>query len=792
MLKNYFKTAWRNLIRNTAFSVLNISGLGLGIACSLLIMLWVSDERSVDAFHDNGKFLYQVYERQYYDGKVEASYPTQGLLADELKRVIPEIQYASAMERASAPGSLSSFEAAGKIIKMNGSFAGADFFSMFSFPLLQGRPQAVLNTQEGIAISRKMADQFFGSDAKAIGKTIRYENREDLLVTAVFQNIPVSSSQQFDFLRSWIAFVKENQWVNNWGNTSPVTLVQLRKDADPHKVEAKIKDFIYRYRPKDKGSLTELALQPYTEKYLHSTFKDGEIDGGRIEYVRLFTIVAIFILLIACINFMNLATARATKRAKEVGVRKVIGAARSTLIRQFMGEALLLTFFSTIVAICLAVILLPAFNNLSGKQLSLPLANPVFWAALSGLLLITGFVAGSYPAVFLSSLHPIRVLKGSLKFGASAVFFRKGLVVFQFALSIILIVGMIVIFRQMDYIQSKNLGYDRENLVYIPIEGDLVKNYNLFKEKAGNIPGVLSVSKMRNSPTVIEHHTGSIEWAGKDPNLAVSFADAVVGYDFVKTMNLQLKEGRDFSTQFGTDSTSYLLNETALQKIGYKDPIGREVVWGNRHGKIIGVIKDFHFNSMHSAIDPLIIRLDENWGWGNILVRIKGDNTKATVTGLQKLCKAINPKTPFTYQFSDEEYSRLYKSEQVVSKLSNCFAFLAIFISCLGLFGLATFSAAQRTKEIGVRKVLGASVSSIIALLTTNFLKPVLVAIVIAVPVSQYFLKQWLNGFAYKINIEWWVFAGAGGISILIAMLTVSFQAIKAAMTNPVKNLRTE
>lgn len=792
MIKSYFKTAWRHLVRNRAFSAINISGLALGMACSLLIMLWVQDERSVDAFHANGKHLYQVYERQYYDRKVDAGYTTQGLLADELKKVIPEVKYASALDYAAMQGSLNTFEAEGKINKMEGSYAGTDFFSMFSYPLLQGKPETALNTQIGIAISRKMAEQFFGSPANAVGKTIRYDNKEDLLVTAVFENLPANVSRKFDFLRSWIAYVKENQWVNNWGNTSPVTYVQLRPDADPAKVEARIRDFIYRYQPKNQGSLTELGLQPYSEKYLHSVFKDGRIAGGRIEYVRLFTMVAVFILLIACINFMNLATARAGKRAREVGVRKVIGARRGVLAGQFAGEAILLSFFSTVIAIFLVGIFLPAFNSLTGKQLSLPVAQPSFWAILTGLLVMTGLVAGSYPAFFLSSLNPVRVLKGSLKFGWGAVFFRKGLVVFQFSLSILLIVGMIVIYRQMDYIQNKNLGYDRENLVYIPIEGDLVEKYGMFKEEAGKMPGIRAISKMRNTPTVIEHHNGSISWPGKDPDLNVSFADGVVGYDFIRTMKLELKQGRDFSADFGTDSTNYLLNETAVKKIGYQDPIGQPISWGNRQGKIIGVIKDFHFNSMHQAIEPLIIRLDENWSWGTILVRIDGDKTRETLAGLQKLCKSLNPKIPFTYQFSDLEYSNLYKSEEVVSKLSNYFAFLGIFISCLGLFGLAAFTAAQRTREIGVRKTLGASVPGIVVLLSVNFLKPVAIAILIAVPISHYVMQQWLQGFAYKIDLEWWMFALADVLTIGIALLTVSVQAIKAALINPVKSLRTE
>jgi hypothetical protein len=790
MLKNYLKIALRNLFRHKAFSAINIVGLALGMACSLLIMLWVQDEKAIDGFHANGKQLFQVYEREHNDGKIGAGYATQGLLAEELKRVIPEVQYASSLDYAASPGTLNTFEAGNKVIKENGNFAGADFFSMFSYPLLQGNRETALSAPAGIAISRKMAEEFFGSPELAMNKIIRFDNSENLQVRAVFENLPAHASRKFDFLRSWSDYVKQNDWVHNWGNTSPDTYVQLRKTADPAKVEAAVKDFVYRYKQKDNGSFTELGLQSFPEKYLHSAFKDGKPDGGRIEYVRLFTLVAIFILLIACINFMNLATAQSAKRAKEIGLRKVIGAFRSSLIRQFLGEALMLTFFSVILAVILAAALIPAFNNLTGKQLSLPFTQPVFWAALTGLLIITGLVAGSYPALFMSSLNPVRVLKGSLKFSWQATFFRKGLVVFQFVLSILLIVGMIVIYRQVKFIQTVNLGYDRDNLVYIPIEGELIKKFELFKEEAGNIPGIESISKMRNSPTIIEHHTGSISWPGKDPNAQLSFADAVVGYDFVKTMKLKMQEGRDFSRDFAGDSLSYILNETAVNKIGLKDPVGQTITWGNHPGKIIGVLKDFHFSSMHQTIDPLIVRLDENWPWGTILVRINGQHTQETIAELQKICTGINPEFPFTYTFSDQEFANLYKSEQVVSQLANYFAVLAIFISCLGLFGLATFTAGQRTKEIGVRKVLGATASGIVGLLSKDFLKPLLIAITIATPLAWFVMNRWLSNYAYKINLDWWVFVLAGSAAVCIAMLTVSYQSIQSALTNPVTSLR--
>jgi putative ABC transport system permease protein len=790
MISNYFKIARRNLVRNKAFSTINILGLALGMTCSLLIMLWIQDERSVDGFHANGKQLYQVYERKSYDGKIEADYSTQGLLADELKRVIPEVQYASSMEWTEPY----TFQVGEKVNKMEGTFAGADFFKMFSYPLLQGTKQTALNSPTGIAISRKMAEQFFGSPEKAIGKSIRYENSEDLQVTAVFENLPANSSQQFDFLRTWEAYVKVNDWVHNWSNYNPFSFIQLRPEADPVKVEAKIKDFIYRYRQKDQSTI-ELGLQRYSEKYLHSTFKNGQIDGGRIEYVRLFSLVAVFILLIACINFMNLATARSTKRAKEVGVRKVVGAFRSALMGQFMGEAILLTFLSVIIAVLLVIVLLPAFNSLTGKQLFLPFGQPVFWVSIVGLLTVTGFVAGSYPAIFLSSMNPIRALKGNAitsRLGFGAAFFRKSLVVFQFSLSIILIVGMIVIYRQMGYIQSKNIGYNRENLIYIPLEGDLGKNYSLFKEETGKMPGILAMSQMRGTPTVIMHHNGDFSWPGKDPAQITSFADTPVGYDFVKTMNLTLVEGRDFSREFGTDSVGFLVNEAALKKIGYKKGTGQPLYWGDQRGKIIGVLKDFHFNSMYHAIEPLIIRLDEKRKWGTILVRTEAGKIQEALASLEKIAKELNPNFPFTYQFSDQEYTKLYNSEQIVSQLANYFAFLAIFISCLGLFGLAAFTAEQRTKEIGVRKVLGASVPSIVALLSTNFLKPVAIAMLIAFPVSWYAMNRWLHDFAYQIDLSWWVFAVAGLLTVGIALLTVSFQSIKAALMNPVTSLRSE
>ncbi|NLR59325.1 FtsX-like permease family protein [Chitinophaga polysaccharea] len=787
MIRNYFRIAWRNLVRHKTFSTINILGLALGLACSMLMILWIQDERNMDTFHTHDNQLYQVYVRELAGGKINAGYLTQGPLASELKKEIPEIVYTTPLQYYPP----AAFRVKEKAFKMTGAYAGGDFLRMFSYPLLQGDAATALSKPASIAISQHMADVFFGGASQAMGQTIRSEDTTLLTVSAVFQ-VPASSSQQFDFLRNWDDFSSVNGWTRSWGSFSPATYIQLRDNAVAGKVAAKIKDFVYHYQPKQPESVMELGIQPYHDKYLHGVFENGVPAGGRIEYVRLFTLLAIFVLLIACINFMNLATARAAQRAKEVGVRKVVGAGKGVLVMQFIGEALLLTLIATSLALVMVLLLLPAFNQLSGKQLSLPLEAPFFWGVLVALVSITGFVAGSYPALFLSSLQPVRVLKGSLQFSPGTTWFRKGLVVFQFTLSIGLMVGMTVIYQQMQYVQTRNLGYDRTNLVYIPIEGGLISKYEPFKAAATIIPGVAAVSKMKENPTVIEHHKSGLNWSGKDPNEAISFADAAVGYDYVKTMRLTLVDGRDFSRDFGNDSASYILNETAVKRTGYTHPVGQPFSLDGVSGHIIGVLKDFHFNSLHAAIEPLVLRLDEHPKWGNILVRIDPGKTKPVLAALEGICTSINPGFPFTYQFSDEEYTKLYKSEQVVSRLCNYFAVLAVFISCLGLFGLAMFTAAQRTREIGVRKVMGASDTSIFVLLSTGFLRPVIAGMVLAFPLAWYAMDRWLQHFAYRVTLEWWVFVLAGMTTLLVALLTVSFQSIRAAMMNPVRSLRAE
>lgn len=790
MIKNYFKIAWRNLWKSKAFSFINIMGLALGLSCSLLIMLWVIDEYKVDAFHKNGKQLYSIIERQYRDGQVNAFLGGPGVMADEMKRGLPEVEYATNY----AWNELSTFEANNKVIKEDGNHAGQDFFKMFTYPLLEGKVETALQSPLDIAISKKMAEEFFGSPAQAIGKTIRYQNNKDLKVAAVFDNVPKNSTAQFDYILNWQSFLEGNSWAKDWTNNGPQTFVMLREGTNAKAFEKKIAKFLDNYHKEQTlHSYLRLGIQRYGDTYLHSNFdKNGELSGGRIQYVQLFSIVAIFILLIACINFMNLTTARSLKRAKEIGVRKVVGAFRFALIKQFIGEALFIVSIAVVLSLAIVMFILPSFNQLTGKQIHIPFTDATFWLSIAGLLLLTGFISGSYPALYLSSFKPVRVLKGSLKFSSGALLFRKGLVVFQFMLSIILIIGTIVVRKQVNYIQTINLGYDRENLMYVPLEGDLTPKYELFKNELLKTQGIKDISRITDIPTQITNGTGGVQWDGKDPNADIEFTQSAVGYDFTRTMHLQLTQGRDFSKDFPTDSVGYLINESALKIIGYKDPLGKPLTFWGKKGTIIGILKDFHFNSLHTSINPLVLRLGENIEWGNALVKTEPGKTKEALASLEKICKSLNPKFPFTYKFSDEEYAKLYKSEQIVGQLANYFAFLAIFISCLGLLGLVMFTSEQRTREFGIRKVLGARPVSLFNLLSKEFLILVFIAMLIATPIAWIAMNKWLQDYAYKITISWWTFVIAGLLAIVIALLTVSSQAIKAAVANPVKSLRTE
>lgn len=789
MLRNYLKIAWRNLWKNKTFSFINILGLALGMACSLLIMIWVQDELSMDRFHQNDRQLYRVMENQHYTGVINTFASSPGILAENIVKDIPEIKLASQMLWEERP----LFTVGSTFEKEKGRYVQADFLTMFSFPLKEGNPKTALRRPDGLVISQKLADKYFRGQ-NPMGKTVRINNKDDVMVTGVLAEIPKASSLKFDFLMSYDHWLKNNKWAQEWGNNGPRCYVVLAPNASIEHVNAKIKNYI---KTKNKDSNVELFLQNYGESYLYSNWEAGKQNGGRIEYVRIFSIVAIFILAIACINFMNLATARSVKRAKEVGVRKVVGAYRNSLVGQFLGESMLITLLSLVISLLLTLLTLPIFNELTDKHLSLDFTNPVFLILLISLALITGLISGSYPALFMSSLNPVVILKGALKFKASSTYFRKGLVVVQFGLSIMLILGTIVVYRQIQFIQTKNLGYSRENLLYMPLEGDLQKNFQAFRQELEKAPGIKSVSCAQSDPLEMGSSTMGVKWPGKDTTQQMLFAQNAVSYDYVKTMDIKLLDGRDFSPSFSTDTSNYLINEAAARKMGYKDPVGKEMTMWDKKGKIIGLMKDFHYNSLHVAIEPLILHLqrgvaDTTNNWGSILVRTQAGQDKQAIASLEAAFHTFNPRYPFNYSFTDQEFANLYKAENTVSKLSSYFAFLAIFISCLGLFGLAAFTAEQRTKEIGIRKVLGASVGNLVGMLSKEFIQLVLIAALVALPLGWYFLSGWLNKYAYRISLEWWYFLIAIVLAVLIALVTVSFQSIRAALLNPIKSLKTE
>ena len=790
MFQNHFKIAWRNLIRNKTFSAINVLGLALGMAASMLILLWVLDEWRIGKHHPNAERLYRIMENEIADGRIVTDEDTPGILANELKRVMPEVEYAANMV------SVENVLTAGTVTtRQKGLYAGADWFRLYDVPMLAGTAQTANSAPGSIAISENIAKTYFGGAQRALGKTLRFDDWQDCQVTAVFADQPTNAPDQYDYVRNWQDFMRMEQWLTRWENSGPGTRVLLRPGADVANVNAKLKTFL-KGRNKDINASfnIELFLQPETEAYLYSNFKNGQRDGGRIEYIRMFVGVALFLLLIAAINFMNLATARSAKRAREVGVRKVVGAGRASLVGQFMGETFLLAMLALGLAVITVAVALPDFNTLTEKQIALPLNTLESWALWLGLVLLVGGLAGSYPALFLSSLSPVRVLKSAVRFGPGTQRFRQGLVVFQFVLSLVMIVGTLVIYQQLRYIQQKNLGFNRSNLLRITREGALIHQYPLFKERLSRMPGVESVTFLKTNPLYNGNTTDGASWPGKDPTVAIQFNNTSVGYNFVETMGLKLLQGRDFSPAFGTDSSNYLINEAAAKRMGFANPVGKPLTFWQRPGTIVGLLKNFHFNSLHVAVRPIIIQLKpaKQPEGGVILVRTAPGQTEQALRSTETLYREMNPKFPFSYAFVDDDFAQQYRSETIVGTLASGFAGLAIFIACLGLFGLATFTTEQRTKEIGVRKVLGASVASIVTLLSKDFLKLVLVAIVIASPLAYYVMQRWLADFAYRIDLEWWMFAGAGLLAVSIALLTVSFQSIKAALMNPVKSLRSE
>ncbi len=785
MFKTNLKIAWRSLIKDKQFTFLNVLGLSAGLACSLLIFLWVNDELKFDHFFANNERLYQLMEKQTTNGVVGISDGSSGPLSEAVAQQMPEVEYATPL---APPGWFPKFtlSANDKIIKALGQYAGKDYFHVFSFKLLDGNKENVLANKNSIVISDELAKKIFGTAENITGRPIRFQQSDIFYVSGVFEKTPYHSSQQFDFVLPWDYFKSVQDWVTNWNNVGPQNFVMLKKGADINAFNKKIAGIIAAHGGND--SRVAFATR-FSDVYLHNNVGVNSGSSGRIQYVKMFSLIALFILIIACINFMNLSTAKASKRMKEVGIKKVVGADRKQLIFQFLSESVLLTLVAMSFAVLMASLFLPVFNGITGKEISLHFDTETIFIFI-GIVLFTGLLAGSYPALYLSKFNPQAILKGKLHSSFAEMISRKGLVVFQFTLSSILIIAVIIIYQQIQFIQNTDPGYKKDNVIRIDAEGKIQGTEQEFVNELKNISGVTSASYTFTN--VVGHTFGDygLSWEGKNPNESVYFEVFGGGYDFIKTMGMHILSGRTFSKDFSSDTSNIVLNEAAAKVMNMKDPVGKTVQLYKHPMQIIGVVKDFHFESMHEMIKPSYILLQPHGG--KIVARINAAHQKETIAAIQHLYESYNPNFPFTFIFLDEAYQRQYISETRVSVLSKYFAGLAILISCLGLFGLAAFTAQKRRKEIGIRKVIGASVSSITTMLSADFLKLILLSLLIAFPVSWWLMDNWLEGFAYRIIVTPFVFLIAGGSIILITLFTIGFQSIKAAIVNPVKSLRTE
>jgi putative ABC transport system permease protein len=788
MLKNYFKIAWRSMIRDKQFTLLNLIGLATGLACALMIYLWVNDELSVDKFHENRDELYQLMEQRNLGGTETISDESSGLLSETVKTQMPEVEYAATVAPANWFQKFT-LTVGKKNIKAVGQYVGRDYFNMFSFKLISGNKDDVLKDNSSIIISEDLAIKLFGTAVDIIGKAIRFQHDTTFFVTGVFGNIPSNSSEQFDFVLSFKYYGDLQNWVRNWYNTGPHNYVLLKKGTDVNAFNQRIAGIIR--RNSEDTSRTVFALR-FSDSYLQNTFTHGARVGGRMEYVRLFSVIAIFILAIACINFMNLSTAKASRRLKEVGIKKVVGAGRKELILQFMSESVLLAFVAVVFALIFVFLLLPQFNHLTGKQLSLHLDMTLLLGVL-GITVFTGIIAGSYPALYLSGFNPISILKDKLSSSIGEVLARKGLVVFQFAITITLIISVLIVYKQIALIQSINLGYDKENILRFNAEGKVQSDEENFVASLKRIPGVINASYTTHAMVGRNYGGNMIDWTGKNPNGIYYFEGINAGYDFIETMGMQMAAGRSYSKSFGNDSATIILNETAVKTMGLKDPVGNTIKWFGQNRQIVGIVKDFHFESLHQPVVPLYIAWEPGGNtWDKVMVKISGQDQRGTVARIEDAYDKYNPGFPFEFNFLDDAYQKQYESEKRVSVLSRYFAGLAIVISCLGLFGLAAFTAQRRQKEIGIRKIIGASVSHIFLMLSKDFLILILLATGIAFPLSWWAMNKWLQSYSYRVNIGALVFVLAGVSIILITLFTISYQSIKAAVANPVKSLRTE
>jgi predicted permease len=783
MIKNFFLSTLRNIMRYKGYSFINIAGLAIGMACSILIMVWVAHELSYDKFNEKSDKLYRLVQTQYYSTGPLTTTCMPGLIAKDLKEQYPEIEDAFMFYY--IPGAVLSYGEK----KFNEDIRMADpgLFRMFDFDFISGNPATAFDDLHSIVITSEMAEKYFpGEDP--VGKLLRMNDEFNFKVTAVIEDISENSTFRFDFCIPFLFLEDLGRDLNRYGWNSYYSYIQLADGVTKEATENKIIKHIQDQSEEEDESNVDLWLHPLTKMHLYAVR-----GGGPIQQVYILSIIAVFILLIACINFMNLSTARSSKRAREIGMRKVVGASRGEIIFQFLTDSLLLTFIAMIFSALLVVLILPAFNNLADSELSFNLLDPVNVLILLGVGLATGLLAGSYPAIFLSSFNPISVLKISNSGSKGSVLFRKILVVFQFSLSVILIIATIVIIRQQHFMQQKDLGIQTENVIYIDMGGNVKENYHAMKTELMREPSIVGVTRANTLPFRIGSNTGGFEWQDRDVDNDVLIGFSFAGYDYDDVLELEFKEGRYYSQEFATDtSNGIVVNESTVKIMNMKDPVGKWLELGDNRWHIIGVMSDFHFLPLTYEISPLVLVYAEPENTETMMIRIAGNNPKETIANIEEVWNRMNPAFPFSCEFLDKKYQELYESESRLAEIFKYFAFLAIFISCLGLLGLASFMAEQRTKEIGIRKTFGASIPAIVMLLTKDFTRLVIIANVIAIPLAWYFLGEWLNNYSYSTRLSADIFIIAFVLSMLIALLTISYQAIKAALMNPVEAIRTE
>lgn len=788
MLYNYLKIAFRNITKHSVYSAINIAGLSVGLASSALIFLWVADEMSFNKFHRNYDNLYQVYMNQSFADGIATDRPVPLPLLEASKAKVSEIQYMAVANW--GEGSLLTH--GDTKINKNGLAVSEDFLKMFSFPVTKGT-DAALADPNSIILTEATAKALFG-DEDPLNKTILVDNQREVKVGAIVKDVPIQSSLKFEYLMPFAYFEAHNEWVQNsrksWGNHSFQMFVQLHAGASLDHANTSIKDIVKENNPKEDDS-AELFLYPLSQLRLHSQFENGKPSGGMIEYVQLFSAIAAFILIIACINFMNLATARSESRAREVGIRKSIGSRRKELIAQFLGESLLITTLAFITAIVIIELALPLYNQLVNKQLLIEYSNPWLWFASLVIIVVTGVVSGSYPALYLSAFQPAKVLKGKVHAGKQASTPRKVLVTLQFGLSIFLIIGTLVIYQQIQHVKNRTVGYDKENLMMIWTTAEIETNFESVRQQL-MATGVVKSVAHSNSPITDIFSSNTVEWAGMDPGKRVNFSTIASDYDYTATMGIKLLAGRDFSRDFKSDSSAVLINQAAADVMGMAEPVGKQLdLWGGKYN-IIGVMDNVVMDSPFQPVAPLILVFQPDWS-STVSIRLeKTDDLKGSIAKVEDVMKKINPNYPFAYRFADWAFDQKFGVIDLISRLSSIFAGLAIFITCLGLFGLAAFTAEQRTKEIGIRKVMGATVTNLVTLITRDFSRLVLIAFVLSAPLGWWALNWFLSRYPYRVDIAWWVFPAAGGLALVLAVTIVGMQALRAAVANPTQSLRSE